>query len=45
MHWLTVTGLKQHWKDSRVDAEIIQPQTYKLATKNVTALTPTANYH
>ena len=39
MHWLAVTGLKQHWKDSRVDAEIIQPQTYKLATKNVTALT------
>ena len=39
MHWLTVTGLEQHWKDSRVDAEMIQPQTYKLTTKNVTALT------
>ncbi|MBA61603.1 MAG: hypothetical protein CMJ76_04485 [Planctomycetaceae bacterium] len=39
MHWLTVHGLEQHWKDSRVDAEIVKPQFYEIRTSNVTALT------
>ena len=39
MHWLEVTGLAKHWQDSRVDAEIVDPQTYHLTTRNVTALT------
>jgi len=39
MHWLEVTGLAKHWQDSRVDAEIVDPQTYRLTTRNVTALT------
>ena len=39
MHWLKVTGLAKHWQDSRVDAEIVDSQTYHLTTRNVTALT------
>lgn len=39
MHWLTIGGLERHWQDSRVDAEIQDPQSFKITTKNVTALT------
>ncbi|MBK96171.1 MAG: hypothetical protein CMJ79_15215 [Planctomycetaceae bacterium] len=38
MYWLTVTGLEKHWQDSRVDAEMKDPQTYQLSTKNITTL-------
>ena len=42
LHWLHVTGLEEHWQDSRVDAEIDKPypQTTKLSltTSNVSSL-------
>ena len=37
MFWLTVTGLKQHWAESRADAEWNGDQL-KLTTRNVTHL-------
>ncbi len=37
--WLTITGLEQHWADSRVDAERKpDAHTIALTTKNVTSL-------
>ncbi len=43
LHWLEITGLQEHWQDSRVDAEIDKPisQATKLSitTKNVFSLT------
>jgi hypothetical protein len=38
MHWVTILAMEQHWEDARVDAALIEPDTIKLATKNVTAL-------
>ncbi|MDX1947329.1 MAG: alpha/beta hydrolase [Pirellulaceae bacterium] len=36
--WVSVDGLGEHWKDARVDAEIVGPGRLRVATKNVTAL-------
>lgn len=38
MNWLIVTGLEQHWKRARVDAELTAPRTVTLKTENVTSL-------
>lgn len=42
MHWLTVTGLGEHWKDARVEASLDAPppsaKTVTLTTQNVTSL-------
>ncbi|MDB6069168.1 MAG: phospholipase/Carboxylesterase [Verrucomicrobiales bacterium] len=41
LHWLKVTGLEEHWQDTRVEAELDKPlnQATKLSvtTKNVTS--------
>lgn len=39
MFWVTIDGLGQHWERARVDAEIVDPSTIKLASTNVTELT------
>lgn len=36
--WVQIEGLKEHWADARVDAELVEPSTVKISTKNVTAL-------
>jgi predicted esterase len=43
MFWLTVTGLKKHWEDSRIDA-VRQSNELKVTTKNVTrfSISPSA---
>lgn len=42
LHWLTVTGLGEHWKDARVDAVLDAPlpaaKSVTLTTHNVTSL-------
>jgi hypothetical protein len=42
MHWVSVTGLEEHWKDARVDGEMDAPvpaaKAVTLTTKNVTSL-------
>lgn len=42
MYWIEVTGLEEHWKDSRVDAELDAPiataKKATLTTKNITSL-------
>lgn len=38
MHWVTATGLKEHWLDSRVEAELIDDGLLQVTTKNVTGL-------
>lgn len=42
MHWVNVTGLEEHWKDVRVDAEmdaaVSAAKTVTLTTKNVTSV-------
>jgi len=37
--WVTVDALGRHWEPARVEAEIVDGETVRLATKNVTALT------
>ncbi|MDX2030756.1 MAG: prolyl oligopeptidase family serine peptidase [Blastocatellia bacterium] len=39
MLWVTVDGMGEHWERARVDAEIQDAATVRVATKNVTALT------
>jgi hypothetical protein len=39
MFWIHVDGLGQHWEEARVEAEIVENDTIKVTTKNVTALT------
>ncbi len=39
MHWLTVDGLQEHWKEARVKAVIQNRNSISLQTQNVTALT------
>jgi pimeloyl-ACP methyl ester carboxylesterase len=39
MLWVTVDGLEEHWERARVDAEIVNPSTVRVKTKNVAALT------
>jgi pimeloyl-ACP methyl ester carboxylesterase len=36
--WITVITLEEHWKDSRVDAEIAGPAEIRMTTKNVAGL-------
>ncbi len=42
MYWIEVTGLEEHWKDSRVDATLDAPipsaKKAEIQTKNVTSL-------
>jgi acetyl esterase/lipase len=38
MRWATITALAQHWKDSRLDADVIDDGPIRVATKNVTEL-------
>jgi dienelactone hydrolase len=37
-HWLTVDQLEEHWKQARVEAEIIDKTNIKVTTTNVVAL-------
>ena len=41
MHWVGVTGLIEHWQDTRVDAELAANDRIKVTTKNVAALSLT----
>lgn len=38
MHWVALTGLENHWVDSRVDAEMIGPRELKVITHNIRSL-------
>jgi len=38
MHWLSVTGLQEHWKQARIDAQISRKNQIVLKTRNVTGL-------
>lgn len=38
-YWVEVTRLREHWQDSRVDAEVLDDQSIRLQTENVAALT------
>jgi hypothetical protein len=39
LHWLQITGLEEHWKDSRIDAELDKPfrqaTNISITTKNI----------
>ena len=39
MFWVHVDGMGQHWEEARVEADIVNDNTVKVSTKNVTALT------
>jgi predicted esterase len=39
MHWLTVDGLKEHWKEARVRANIQSTDRISITTKNVSEFT------
>jgi predicted esterase len=41
MYWVEITGLAEHWMDSRVDAELIN-NSLLITTKNVSSLTISA---
>jgi predicted esterase len=36
--WLSISELEEHWKDSRVDAEVIDDRRARIATKNIRRL-------
>jgi pimeloyl-ACP methyl ester carboxylesterase len=36
--WIAILQLEEHWKDSRVDAEIVSEKDYRIATKNIAKL-------
>jgi pimeloyl-ACP methyl ester carboxylesterase len=36
--WAYIDGLREHWQDSRVDAQIVGQKRIKVATKNITSL-------
>jgi len=38
MRWVRILGLQEHWRDTRVDAEIIGDGRIKVTTENVTEL-------
>ncbi|MEX0819695.1 MAG: prolyl oligopeptidase family serine peptidase [Pirellulaceae bacterium] len=38
MFWVQVRGLQEHWRDTRVDAEILDKGRVKVSTKNVSDL-------
>lgn len=37
-NWLAVTGLREHWKDARADAEKIAENKFRVTTSNVSAI-------
>jgi hypothetical protein len=39
MHWVHIDGMEEHWERARVDADIIDDATVRVATKNVAVLT------
>jgi pimeloyl-ACP methyl ester carboxylesterase len=39
MLWVRVDGMEQHWERARVDAEIVNGNSVKVTTQNVSALT------
>ena len=39
MHWIRVHELEEHWKDARVDAEIVSGGRIRATTKNIRSLT------
>lgn len=39
MHWLTVEGMKEHWTNASVSAQIVSDGKVKILTDGVTALT------
>jgi hypothetical protein len=39
MHWLSVDGLEEHWKEARVEAELFDERTVIIKSRNVSALT------
>ena len=36
--WVNIHGLKEHWKEARVEAKYLGNQKYRVTTKNITAL-------
>ncbi|HUG66721.1 MAG TPA: hypothetical protein VMM76_03150, partial [Pirellulaceae bacterium] len=38
MFWVEAHGLQEHWRDARVDAEIVDDGHIKVTTKNISAL-------
>ncbi len=38
MFWVEVRGLQEHWRDARVDAELLDDHRVKVTTKNVSEL-------
>jgi hypothetical protein len=38
MDWIEILKLEEHWKDSRVDAEILGETDYRIRTKNVATI-------
>jgi hypothetical protein len=41
MYWVVVDGLDRHWERARVNADLVDPNTVKVQTQNVSALTLT----
>ncbi|HWE94162.1 MAG TPA: prolyl oligopeptidase family serine peptidase [Tepidisphaeraceae bacterium] len=41
MDWVTIDALEHHWEKATVDAEIVNPNTVQLATRNAAELTLT----
>ena len=39
MKWLRVDGLKQHWEEGRIEAELRAPRAVRVTTKGITAFT------
>jgi hypothetical protein len=39
MDWVTIDALEHHWEKATVDAEIVNPNTVQLATRNAEGLT------
>ena len=35
MHWVRAEGLERHWRDARVDAEVVTPHRLVIATQNI----------
>lgn len=38
VHWVEAQGLEQHWKDSRIDADLLPGGQMTVTTRNVTAI-------
>lgn len=39
MQWLTIDGLEEHWKEARVEAEIVDEYKFQIKTQNITGFT------